>query len=122
MLIMHLSIACPTIPPLYVGKTRGFDSVLNGRCAPRVGDLTLDLIKSPSNPLSGTRVRRGFDHLTCPNGGVFNHLFGQIPTLPHPLPHAGGIVGLTQLIGALHILIYGVATHVYRISVICVIL
>ena len=62
------------------GKTRGFDSVLNGRCAPRMGDLTLDLIKSSSNPLSGTRVRRGFDHLTCPNGGVFNHLFGQIPT------------------------------------------
>ena len=79
---------------LHVGKTRGFDSVLSGRCASRVGDLTLDLIKSPSNPLSGTRIRRGFDHLTCPNGGVFNHLFDQIPTLPHTLPQ-GGIVGPT---------------------------
>ena len=77
-----------------MGKTRGFDSVLSGRCASRVGDLTLDLIKSPSNPLSGTRIRRGFDHLTCPNGGVFNHLFDQIPTLPHTLPQ-GGIVGPT---------------------------
>ena len=82
----------PHYPPLglHVGKTRGFDSVLNGRCAPRVGDLTLDLIKSPSNPLSGTRVKRGFDHLTCPNGEVFNHLFGQITTLPHPLPQGDG--------------------------------
>ena len=54
--------------------------------------MTLDLIKPPSNPLSGTRVKRRFDHLTCPNGGVFNHLFGQITTLPHLLPQ-GGIVG-----------------------------
>lgn len=36
----------PHYPPLglHVGKTRGFDSVLNGRCAPRVGDLTIELI------------------------------------------------------------------------------
>ena len=101
ILVMRLSIACPTIPPGAIcGKTRGFDSVLNGRCAPRVRDLTLDLIKSPSNPLSGTRVRRGFDHLNCPNGGVFNHLFGQIPTLPHPLPQEGQWD--QQLIGAFH--------------------
>ena len=50
--------------------------------------------KSPPNPLSGTGVRRGFDNLTCPNGGIFDHLFGQIPTIPHPLPQ-GGIVGPT---------------------------
>ena len=92
--VMCLSIACPTIPlGLHVGKTRGFDSVLSGRCASRVGDLTLDLIKSSSNPLSGTRIRRGFDHLTYTNGGVFNDLFDQIPTLPAHCP--GGIVGPT---------------------------
>ena len=36
-----------------------------------------------ANPLSGTRVRRGFDHLTCLNDGVFDHLFGQAqPSVP----------------------------------------
>ena len=47
-------------------------------------------IKSPYNPVSGARVRRGFDHLTCPNVEVFDHLFGQIPTQCFR-----GIVGLT---------------------------
>jgi len=44
-----------------------------------------------SQPDSQKRVsfRRGLDHLICPNGGAFNHLFGQIPTLSHPLPQRG---------------------------------
>ena len=43
----------PHYPPLglHRGKAGGFSSVLNGRRAPRVGNLTLEVVKSPHNPL-----------------------------------------------------------------------
>ena len=43
----------PHYPPLglHRGKAGGFSLVLNGRRAPRVGNLTLEVVKSPHNPL-----------------------------------------------------------------------
>ena len=120
----------PHYPPLglCMGKTRGFDSVLNERlCAPGVGNLTwpsiwplnfrfvgtewvgiwfqwvffhpllslvfsfkcIRKIKSSYILLLKTRVRRGFNHLTCLNGGIFDHLFGQIPTGAHASEDSG---------------------------------
>ena len=98
----------PHYPPLglHVGNTGDLtqfwtkDMPLGWEIWPSIDPLTFDLLEyskrvqtiSPPNPLSGTRARRGFDHLTCLNGEVFDHLFGQIPT---HCPR-GGIVGPTN--------------------------
>ena len=52
--LSYAPINCfPHYPPLglHRGKAGGFSSVLNGRRAPRVGNLTLEVVKSPHNPL-----------------------------------------------------------------------
>jgi len=89
---MHLSIVRPIIPlGQWVGKGGGIDLVLNKICACRVGNF--GWIKSPPNRFQiQKKDRKGFDHLTFPNGGAFEFLVGQISTLPHQLPQ-GGMVG-----------------------------
>ena len=57
-----------------MGNTGEF---LNKKCAPRVGNLTSNLMPE-SNPQSGISFDRGFDQPISPNGGIFTHLFGQI--------------------------------------------
>ena len=53
IMVMHLLISCPSIPlGQYMGNKGEFNSVLNEKCSPRVGNLISNFIKSPPYPQS----------------------------------------------------------------------